>query len=252
MPITWLDVWEILLETFWWIFKKKFECVFQGQTLVWPHLRDGWLDWCKTKKEVHRLHTGHTIWPWPLTSPMTLILNIIRSNFELAISGMGWAIDIERKGYESSINDHDNDLHMTMMGWADVLDSYRGDFRRWRAVDISSFYIEMCSSSSYLLWYFPMLFTLLVSACAEQADSAECDGNGTICQSRVNGQHRWVGFRMKMRIIIATWWHGNSFRISDPLYLNVPVTGGFKWPVMRGFQNLFSKRLRRHDADVTS
>ena len=39
---------------------------------------------------------------------------------------------MERKGSESSIHDHD------MVGWADVPDSDRGDFRRRRAIDKSS------------------------------------------------------------------------------------------------------------------
>ena len=111
------------------------------------------------EKEVHRLDTGHNMWPWPLTSLMILTLDVSRSNFEIAfsqellvwlmwnenevswydtgpivwpcplttpmtltlelnfqgrvwnsfISGMGRQIDLERKGYESSIHDHDID-----------------------------------------------------------------------------------------------------------------------------------------------
>ena len=45
---------------------------------------------------------------------------------------MGRPIDNERKGCKSSIHDHDIDR------WSDVPDSDRGDFRRRRAVDISS------------------------------------------------------------------------------------------------------------------
>ena len=52
---------------------------------------------------------------------------------------MGDLIEIERKGCESIIHDHDCDLWVTtMVGWADVPFSDWGDFRRRRAVDISS------------------------------------------------------------------------------------------------------------------
>ena len=55
------------------------------------------------------------------------------------ISGMGWPVDMERKGCESSIHDDDIDICVTMVGWVDVLDGDQGDFRRRRAMDISSF-----------------------------------------------------------------------------------------------------------------
>ena len=38
------------------------------------------------QKEVHRLHVGYNMWPWPLTSLMTLTLDVSRSNFEIAVS----------------------------------------------------------------------------------------------------------------------------------------------------------------------
>ena len=47
-------------------------------------------------------------------------------------------IDMERKGCESIVHDHDCDLGVTMVGWVDVPYSDWGDFRRRRAVDISS------------------------------------------------------------------------------------------------------------------
>ena len=47
--------------------------------------------------------------------------------------------DMERKGCESIIHDHDCDLWVTMVGWVDVPYSDWGDFRRRRAVDISSY-----------------------------------------------------------------------------------------------------------------
>ena len=38
------------------------------------------------EKEVLRLDTGYKMWPWPLTSLMTLTLDASRSNFEIAVS----------------------------------------------------------------------------------------------------------------------------------------------------------------------
>ena len=52
---------------------------------------------------------------------------------------MGGSIDMELKGCELIIHDYDHDFWSTMVRWVDVWDSYRGDFRRRRAVDISSF-----------------------------------------------------------------------------------------------------------------
>ena len=51
---------------------------------------------------------------------------------------MGAVIDTERKSCDSIIHDHDCDLWVTMVGWVDVPCSDWGDFRCWRAVDISS------------------------------------------------------------------------------------------------------------------
>ena len=45
---------------------------------------------------------------------------------------------MERKGCGSIIHDHDCDLTVTMVGWVDVPYSDWGDFRRRRAVDLSS------------------------------------------------------------------------------------------------------------------
>ena len=51
---------------------------------------------------------------------------------------MGALIDMERKGCESIIHDHDCDLWVTMVGWVDVQYSDWDDFRHRRVVDISS------------------------------------------------------------------------------------------------------------------
>ena len=47
-------------------------------------------------------------------------------------------IDMEQKGCESIIQYHDRDLWVNIVGWADVQDNDRGDFRCQRAVDTSS------------------------------------------------------------------------------------------------------------------
>ena len=71
---------------------KISDVFFQGQTLFWPYLRNVRLMW--NEKEVHRLDTGHNMWPWPLTSLMTLTLDVSRSNFEISsYSGIVGLID---------------------------------------------------------------------------------------------------------------------------------------------------------------
>ena len=56
---------------------------------------------------------------------------------------------MEWKGCESIIHDHDCDLWVTMVGWVDVPYSDWGDFRRRRAVDISSF---ICVVGNFIPW----------------------------------------------------------------------------------------------------
>ena len=53
---------------------------------------------------------------------------------------MGWPIGIERKGCDLIIHDNERDFCVTMVGWVDVPDSDRDDFRRRRAVNVSSYY----------------------------------------------------------------------------------------------------------------
>ena len=52
--------------------------------------------------------------------------------------GVEALIDMERKGCDPIIYDHDCDLWVTMVGWVDVLYSDWGDFRCQHAVNISS------------------------------------------------------------------------------------------------------------------
>ena len=66
-------------------FSSKILDVFlQGQTLYWTQEWLVRLMW--NEKEVHRWDTGWTMWPWPLTSPMTLTFDFSRSNFKIAVS----------------------------------------------------------------------------------------------------------------------------------------------------------------------
>ena len=131
----------------------------QGQTLFWPYLRNGWSDWCETKRKcigwilgtICDIYLWPHSWPWPgcfkvnfRNSSFSGIVGLIdvkwkRSeliwywvdcmtlpfvphpwpwpwswNFKVRvwnsfISGMGRPIDMEWKGCESSIHDHDID-----------------------------------------------------------------------------------------------------------------------------------------------
>ena len=56
---------------------------------------------------------------------------------------MGGLIDMEWKGCESIIHDHDSNLWVTTMGWVGVPDSDWGDLRRRRTVDISSSHLKI-------------------------------------------------------------------------------------------------------------
>ena len=87
MLITWSHFGGILLETlfltnFLW---KFWMCFSRSNTLL--DISQEWLVrlmW--NEKEVHGLDTGWTMWPWPLTSPMTLTFDFSRSNFKIAVS----------------------------------------------------------------------------------------------------------------------------------------------------------------------
>ena len=49
------------------------------------------------EKEMHRLDTGYNMWPWPLTSLMTLTLYVSRSNFETLYLRNCWSDWCEMK-----------------------------------------------------------------------------------------------------------------------------------------------------------
>ena len=160
MVITWLDIGEVLLDTFILAnFLLKFGCYF-SRSNTFLVISKEWLVWLMwDEMEVNRLDTGHNMWHWPLTSPMTFTLDVARSNFVIAlsqellvwlmwnetkwvnmildrlydlalrphpgpwhwgwnfkvkvwnscISGIGWPIDMERKGCELSIHGHEID-----------------------------------------------------------------------------------------------------------------------------------------------
>ena len=141
MLTTWLDFGGILVKTLFFakLSLKISDVSFQGQTLYWTYLRNGWSDWYETKRrcigwilgELCDLDIWPHSWPWPCSFKVKV--------WNSLIWGMRRLIDMDRKGCESIIHDHDCDLWVTMVGWVDAPYSDWGDFRRWRAVDISSF-----------------------------------------------------------------------------------------------------------------
>ena len=132
MLITWLDCGGILVET-------RVLPNFQGQTMYWTYLRNGWSDWCETKRRCIGWILGELcdldLWPHPWPWPYSVKVKVWNS----LIWGMRVLIDMERKGCESII--HDCDLWVTMVGWVDVPYSDWGDIRH-RAINISSYYIK--------------------------------------------------------------------------------------------------------------
>ena len=57
---------------------------------------------------------------------------------------------MERKGCELIIHDHDPNFWVTIVGWVDVPDSERGNLRRRRAVDTSSWQQNRENSTFYV------------------------------------------------------------------------------------------------------
>ena len=87
MVITWLDLekfcWKLL---FWQIFFKNFGCVFTRSITILAISQEWLVRLMWNEKEVHWLDTGYNMWPWPLTSLMTLTLDVSRTNFEITLS----------------------------------------------------------------------------------------------------------------------------------------------------------------------
>ena len=86
MLITWLHSGGILLETFFCqIFFENFECVFSRPNTVLNISQEWLVRLMWNEKEVHRLDTWWTMWPWPLTSLMTLTFDVSRSTFKITL-----------------------------------------------------------------------------------------------------------------------------------------------------------------------
>ena len=92
-------------------------------------------------KKANQLDTGLTVWSCPLTTTMTLTCSLKVKVWNSFIWGMGVGalIDMERKGCELIIHDHDRDPWATMVGWVDVL------YNDWVTSDVgvSSTYLVM-------------------------------------------------------------------------------------------------------------
>ena len=87
MVIIWLDFWGILLETsFCQIFFGNFGCIFPRSNTLLDISQEWLVRLMWNEKEMLRFDTGWTMWPWPLTSPMTLTFDFSRSNFKIAVS----------------------------------------------------------------------------------------------------------------------------------------------------------------------
>ena len=75
--------WKLL---FWQIFFKNFGCVFSRSNTILATSEEWLVRLTWNENEMHWLDTGYNMWPSPLTSLMTLTLNVSRSNFEIALS----------------------------------------------------------------------------------------------------------------------------------------------------------------------
>ena len=100
---------------FWRNSLKICDVFFQAQTLYWTYLRNGWSDWCEMK-EMHWLDTGWTMWPRPLTPPMTLTFDFFKVEFQNScISGIViWLIWNKKKA---------NQLHTELIVWSCTLNT---------------------------------------------------------------------------------------------------------------------------------
>ena len=68
--------------------KKKFNfgCVFSRSNTILAISQEWLVRLMWHEKQVHWLDTGYNMSPWPLTSFMTLTLDVSRSNFEITLS----------------------------------------------------------------------------------------------------------------------------------------------------------------------
>ena len=81
---------------------KISDVFFQGQTLFWPYLRNGWSDWCETKRKcigwilgtICDLDLWPHSWPWPWMFQGQVL------KYSSSISGIVDLIDVKWKGSE--------------------------------------------------------------------------------------------------------------------------------------------------------
>ena len=59
-------------------------CFFKVNTL-WDISQEWLVRLTWNEKELHQFDTGSNMWPWPLTPPMSLILNFLNSCFEISL-----------------------------------------------------------------------------------------------------------------------------------------------------------------------
>ena len=134
--------------------RSNLEIALSQELFVWLMWNENTVSWCDT---------GLIVWLCPLTTPMTLTLGveISRSESEMALS----------QDWDGRLTWNEKDMSypfmtmiltsLTMVGWADVPDSDLGDFRRRRAINISSWcivsfarwrFLRKCSRYLCLIW----------------------------------------------------------------------------------------------------
>ena len=152
MLITWFDFGGILLEKAYFAkFSLKISDVFFKGKYSVGHI-SGMVGPINVKRKGGAsvgCWVNHVTLTFDLTHDLDLVVS--RSKFKIALfeesvcvwgGGGEGLIDMERKGCELIIYDHDCDLWVALVGWMDVPYSDWGDFRRRRAVDISSYFYE--------------------------------------------------------------------------------------------------------------
>ena len=159
MVITWLDCGEILLKTVILAnFLYKISYVFFSRPNTILGIFQEWLVQLMWKKKgVHQLDTGYNMWPWPLTSLMTLTLDVSRSNFEIAVS-QGLLVDVKWKGIEiieywvdcmtlPFDHTHDLDLRVSRSESEIALSQEWGSWFTWKVKDVSHTFMTMILTS---------------------------------------------------------------------------------------------------------
>ena len=216
MLSTWLDFGGILLETlFLSNFLWKFRMCFFKVKLYWTYLRNGWSDWCETKRRCIGWILGELcdlpLWPHPWPWPCSFKVKV----WNRLIWGMGWGVGgvwltwIER--------DHDCDLWVTMVGWVDVPYSDWGDFKRRRAVDISSFGSVPVHFTPILQGYFPGTWAILGLSTGAILGLPQCqwrnpEGYGWKSRMKIcSYKHSKAKHNTTIHIFYGTYWsRGNA------------------------------------------